>query len=474
MQKAKNILDLWRHRSLSLTGKVQVINTLVASLFVYKMTALPRIPSVYIESLNRLMEDFIWNGKKAKIPLKTLQMKREDGGMNLVNFKLKDESLKAAWVKTIHYDPSCGNIAFAFVNEDLDDLIWECNLRVQDIPKLSCLSVDNDFWIDVLKAWEHFNFEEDIRKDMDPIIWLNSHIRIGGLPFIWKEVFYKGLLCVSQLYEHGHILSADVCCERYGTSVMQYNSLISALPRCLKEYYSLNPRIDPCDSHVSAANLCKVRQSACATKTIYTSLIKAEKVSLCEKTERWIKDLETSLVEEEFIKLCDRIHHITCVGKLRSFQYRLLHRAIVTNIHLAKWGMMESDLCSFCGLDRETYLHVFIQCPNVCKMWNVGRGVLDKRGFVYDNDSRSRLLRNLSQKSAVNMVYVIIKQYIYSKRCRKQTLSDRELLHTINDFINIEKFYAVKDIKLSKFNAKWNITDKTVTQFNIDSINNVL
>ena len=42
IQKIKGILSTWKMRQLSLIRKVQIINTLIASLFVYKMTVFPK------------------------------------------------------------------------------------------------------------------------------------------------------------------------------------------------------------------------------------------------------------------------------------------------------------------------------------------------------------------------------------------------------------------------------------------------
>ena len=44
VQKVRKTLFSWTHRGLSLLGKVQVVNTLVSSLFVYKMMVMPKIP----------------------------------------------------------------------------------------------------------------------------------------------------------------------------------------------------------------------------------------------------------------------------------------------------------------------------------------------------------------------------------------------------------------------------------------------
>ena len=75
-------------------GKVQVLNTLVASLFVYKMMVLPIIPKKVIKNMENVMREFLWNGKKAKIALNILQNPKTQGGLNLVNLEKRDKALK--------------------------------------------------------------------------------------------------------------------------------------------------------------------------------------------------------------------------------------------------------------------------------------------------------------------------------------------------------------------------------------------
>ena len=69
MRQAKEITENWANRRLSLVGKVQVINTLIASLFVYKMMVLPRIPDSLIAQMNEIFNKFIWAGHKPKIDI---------------------------------------------------------------------------------------------------------------------------------------------------------------------------------------------------------------------------------------------------------------------------------------------------------------------------------------------------------------------------------------------------------------------
>ena len=56
-----------------------ICNILVRSLFVYMMSVLPFMPQKYLKKLDDLMTDFIWEGKRDKIILETLQMSKDNG-----------------------------------------------------------------------------------------------------------------------------------------------------------------------------------------------------------------------------------------------------------------------------------------------------------------------------------------------------------------------------------------------------------
>jgi hypothetical protein len=51
------------------------------------------------------------------------------------------------------------------------------------------------------------------------------------------------------------------------------------------------------------------------------------------------------------------------------FQYKFLHRTILTNTFLYKCRLVETELCVFCGETRETILHLFCDCNIVKNIW---------------------------------------------------------------------------------------------------------
>ena len=103
-QRIQAILSSWRCRNLSLFGKVSIINTLVASLFVYKMQVLEALPTALIIKFEKEMCSFIWNGNKPKISMATLKTSKKCGGLALVDLAKKDAALKISWIKVLDQD----------------------------------------------------------------------------------------------------------------------------------------------------------------------------------------------------------------------------------------------------------------------------------------------------------------------------------------------------------------------------------
>ena len=180
--KAKRIMNSWLNRGLSLLGKVKVVNTLIASLYVYKLTVLP----ISVDQLNILEDEiskFIWNGRRAKIPLKTLQKSVKCGGLNLVDIKRRAQALMCSWTKKLQLDQNMANLVYSFFKVPLKEDLWRCNLNIKDVKEVID-EKDNLFWTQVISAWCLFNFNEHVCSE-NQIIWMNSYIRIDNRPIWW-------------------------------------------------------------------------------------------------------------------------------------------------------------------------------------------------------------------------------------------------------------------------------------------------
>ena len=219
-QKCETSHRYGQERNLSLCGKVTVINTLIASLYVYKMQCLPSPTEDHIKQVERIIEDFLWNGHKPKISLATLQNTPQEGGLKLVNLRTKNSSLKAAWVKTLMTNQYNQKLVYNILDiGPIDSMIWCCNMRAEDVSKV--IKTENQFWKEVVQAWCEYHYTPSDQINGDQIIWFNSDIRVDGKPICWKK-YMSDLTYVSDLICDDRYISYEIAKEKYGLSIMEY------------------------------------------------------------------------------------------------------------------------------------------------------------------------------------------------------------------------------------------------------------
>ena len=415
--RAKARLKSWAKRHLSLIGKVNIINTLIASLFVHPMSVLPSIPDQIIKDMEKTFEAFIWNGHKPKIPLRVLKLSKQAGGLGLCDLKLKDKSIKAAWVKQLMDDEEIANLAHDALGVKIDHMIWLCNLRPEDIMRIE-IDRRNSFWIDVLKAWAEFNYSE--KECHNHIIWWNSLIRAKAAPLFFENAWRKGLLRVNQLYENGKAIPCQQLCEQYSLSMLQYNTIVTAIPPGIRRYVRNNYSMQQNEAEMRTVITLKKKP----VPFIYKNLQKPD-VTIAMKAQRWSADFEQDFLVEDLLVEFSNIYKISNVPKLRSFHFRFLHRAIVTNIQLQKWGIKPSNTCTLCNLSPETTYHLFFGCNEVKKLWDVVQDLCAQISpdAVINISYMSVCLNRIHDKAncIFNVFCLLTKHYIYKTRCAKKT-----------------------------------------------------
>ena len=439
MTKVCSVIDQWKRRNLSLIGRVNIVNTLIASLFVYNMSVLPTISDKYLKMSNEKIKDFLWNGHRQKIPLDILQSSKEKAGAGLVHLDIKDKSLKMSWVRMLMDGMYSEKLAYNILQPDLQRNIWICNLHRKDISALRC---NNKFWNDVIAAWTEYHYTP-IKPDVPSAqcLWLNSNIRVQNKPVMFKNALRKGLMFVYQLFEDGDWISHERAKSLYALDVLEYNSLKAAIPKEYKEAGRLDM---PFTDEKFAMYMQTERPAHFAYQHLLPVSNKIEK-----REEQWTLDLGEQICMEECVS---EIKYTTKVMKYQSFQYRLLMRAVITNVNLKRWGISESDACSMCSLpEKETYRHLFYECSEIQKLFRQIKTICDrcrlgKVTFTYTNVITNQI--HCNQKSVVNFMCLIAKQFVYAKRCLKQKVNANEFERVVYLNKNIEKYQAVKDNKI--------------------------
>ena len=106
----------------------------------------------------------------------------------------------------------------------------------------------------------------------------------------------------------------------------------------------------------------------------------------------WKNKLNIDIETEDFMAYFININKVTKYTKLQSFQFRLLHCAIITNIDLHKWKIFNSPSCTFCKQENESIIHLLIQCPISYTIWNEIMKWLRNSSITFEIDTKKILL----------------------------------------------------------------------------------
>ena len=193
LHQTDTILAGWENRNLSLMGKITVVNTLIGSLFVYKMSVLPNVSTTYIKKMEQKIVDYLWGRKRPKIPLRVLKMNKKDGGLRLVDLEHKQASLKISWLATLAADTKLANLVYSFIAPVLGEDIWRCNFKPSHVDRIFDVN-RNQFWGQVMVAWARINYKS---KENDipgaHFLWFNSEILIDGQMVFIQRAYLCGV-----------------------------------------------------------------------------------------------------------------------------------------------------------------------------------------------------------------------------------------------------------------------------------------
>lgn len=98
INKIKSVCNAWSNRSLSIKGKITIINSLMISLLQFPCTSIS-VPSRVFIDFKKIVLDFIWNGKGSKIAYNVMVQDIGIGGLKLPDLASKLQVIHLNWIK---------------------------------------------------------------------------------------------------------------------------------------------------------------------------------------------------------------------------------------------------------------------------------------------------------------------------------------------------------------------------------------
>lgn len=213
LNKMKSITSDWTWRNISLKGKTVILNSLIFPIIHYQCTMLHVTPRV-ISEINKITNQFLWNGKRPKISRACLELPPAKGGYNLHNISYRIKTCKVSWVKRaarpqvepwhFYWEFKTDRHPYELFHQRI------CPKRLQSFP----------FLLEVFRAWkEIYNLEPNLDAAIrnEPIH--NNPKLVSSFTSAQSKFLYdNGITKVHHILDRDRIVSqAQLTIATYGT-----------------------------------------------------------------------------------------------------------------------------------------------------------------------------------------------------------------------------------------------------------------
>ena len=460
-------LSNWTNRSLTLIGKIVVLNTLIASLFVHKFMALPTSKQEFFSKYKSIVTYFLWNGKVAKVRYDKLVQRLDRGGLKLVDLETKNHALKAAWIIRWQKNNNLQKpeMDWLYINLPIgNQTIWAVSLNEKDILKHFHKQGNLDMGVEIWHSWSVMMHQPDFDQVMfehTPLFY-NSCIKRVNQPFFHNKLVPSNVNTLRDIYdEMGEcFLTYEQLVEKYGVlpyDVLFYRSMVASIPALWKGQLAEVRLQEPIDDRVG---MLSKRKGNSLTSLFYWERIDTRFIYHDTAKMRWETELHVMIEEDKWQNGFLQIMAVTRSTKLRYFQYRMLNKIIVTNHRRNKWDPPISPLCYFCNDNVETVMHLLYYCPKICGLWNAlekwTRYYMD---IVIDIQPLMILMNNYAGKGKqlINMYILVMKQFIYASKCLEEIPTFNKFIERVNHWNNVEKLGIETYNQWKKYHIKWKL-----------------
>ena len=326
--------------------------------------------------LKTLFNYFLWE-KRDKVKRKSINRKRKDGGLSMVDLEKYFMALKAAWVSRLQNTKGKWADIFKFyVNKTLLPLEywWKTNFRKSDsFPIVTKLPA---FYQDVILAFNNAKYitpqyllnKHDIVQQP---IWGNEYFKINNSCLYLKNFIESRILYVKDLINNnGNIMNDH---ELYNCMQSKQDYLRSVyivknhvIKKIVQFDVNIAPYVKITDMRYIMYNNRRFLIEACKSKFYYEIL--------CGK-EQCRGSMESVYAREFSFENNKQIWHnifmqkvLLKIPKLNEFNFKILNNIVPCGNVLYKWQKSISKHCDFCN-NIETTKHMLYECERVCNIW---------------------------------------------------------------------------------------------------------
>lgn len=329
----------------------------------YLLSMLPLLASEEFHSrVGKMINNFIWSGKKPRISLKKLRLEKKlGGGLNILDPKLMQLAFLARqgaqWLLPPQsYTPVWLDLERALLSNLAPGVMLTANKHplatnpILKYTKLAGLTVDRKMEISIKNTyWES--------------IWLNSTIKYRGRPLHMEKWEQLGISTPKDLFNDNDPLTFEALKDKYKLLDLEFYNFLKIKTALTKA--NLTEKSTPSIIKYMANLNILGHQAA----HIYKLLRPATSNLNIKITSYWESILHTNLSEAERHQLWNSATQHKVSPTLAQTKFWLLHKLYWTPARLERLGLRKDDRCWNCDSTGGNLTHMILDCPKIAKFW---------------------------------------------------------------------------------------------------------
>lgn len=463
LEKIQRVCDSWYQRTLSIKGKITVINSLLVSLLQYPCSII-LTPERVFKEYKQIVTGFIWGNKKARIAYRTLILPVEDGGLKLIDLETRVKTNLLQWVKRIISGPDT-NVAQSLCHLlGTEDLVRFFSYRSPPLPPAL---KSHKFYLKMVKLYEQLHDiepteENSIRRQ---ILWYNREVGPKNSTIHWPRWERAGINTVGDLCHptEGRLLSHLELQNFYGLSCTFLEALSMRLHIPSHWRNSITRGWQPQKQRQSDTCVLLKQEgpediTSLSAKQMYKGLITLNRTDSAAFL-RWTNGIDDVRVTNatEWREICARTFSATRETKLQSLQFKVINRIVPCGVHLKQLRIRETEECPLC-LHRDSIVHFFFHCPVVQTFWGHVCAWFRRTADLYlDSLTPKEFMFGLPspchKNKIINFILMQVRFFIYRQKLFHN--SDLSLTHWLCELrtkLDMEKWICRKLGSPSHFN----------------------
>lgn len=366
INKISLLLQGWDKLQISLWGRAQAVKMIITPKLNYLFNLLPlTVPQSMFKTIDKMVSNFIWAGKRPRMTLKKLQAKTEYGGLRLPNMQLYKEAFTSAQIITLlsHKD---NRPIWVDLETEINSPFKACDYLSQH-PNDTVKS--NPIMIHTRNVWHRLHRKENICPFLlgTASVWNNPKVKIGGKMFFWPSWYTKGIENINCFFQDNVLRTFTDLQNKYYLDNKDHWRFLQ-IRDCLSKLNRSKLTNFPIESSVYSV-FKKIVKLPRLVSLIYNYLTERINVANLGLQRVWETDLGKLFEEDDWSAIVKKMLKPIRDARSKLIQFKILNRLYWTPVKLHRVGMCNSNICWRCKQSPGDMVHMFLTCPSLTSFW---------------------------------------------------------------------------------------------------------